>query len=238
MAFPDSLEATVTQAVAATKAAIAAQQTLLQVELAIPELKPLPVAHQYLKELPALGTQVKIFFSDTGAAALARREWPDIPYELRGIEELLEPVQPEDQAFVFIAPTPVEVGKVEQICDLAGDRLCILLNPKLEDVSIIGIGMAGRQVRERFLSRIEPCYSFLPLEQGAVLRAYPDPWQIWWAPTTEEGAGDDYQLLATEARKPSAERLGEILAPTMAAEQAYKPSLLEKMQIFLKALNQ
>ncbi|NJK41583.1 MAG: DUF1995 family protein [Acaryochloridaceae cyanobacterium SU_2_1] len=238
MAFPDSIEATVSQAVEATKAAIADQQTLLQVELAIPELKPLPVAHQYLTQLPNLGAHVKIFFSDTGAAALAHREWPDISYELRGIEELIDPVQPQDQAFVFIAPTPVEVGRVEQICTLAGDRLCILFNPKLEDVSIIGIGMAGRQVRERFLSKIEPCYTFLPLEQGAVLRAYPDPWQIWWAATTEAGVSDDYQLLATEAQKPSGERLGEILAPTIANEQAYKPSLLEKMQIFLKALNQ
>lgn len=237
MVFPDSLEASISQAVEATKAAIAAHQTLLQIEIAIPELKPLPVAQQYLSQLPELQGNVKVFFSDTGAAALARHQWQDIPHELRGIEELLEPVQPEDDAFVFIAPTPVEVGKVEQICNQAGERLCILLNPKLEDVSIVGIGMAGRSLRERFLNRIEPCYSFFPLEQGALIRSYPNDWQVWWAPQTEE-PDSEYQLVASEPSRPSGERLGEILTPMMATEQVRKPSLFGNMQQFWKALTQ
>jgi len=236
MVFPDSLEASISQAVEATKAAIAADQTLLQIEIAIPELKPLPVAQQYLSQLLELKGNVKVFFSDTGAAALARHQWQDIPHELRGIEELVEPVQPEDDAFVFIAPTPVEVGKVEQICNQAGERLCILLNPKLEDVSIVGIGMAGRSLRERFLSRIESCYSFFPLERGALIHAYPADWQVWWAETEAEGS--EYQLVASEPTRPSGERLGEILAPMMATEQVSKPSLFGNMQQFWKALTQ
>ena len=235
MVFPESLEASISQAVEATKAAITAHETRLQIEIAIPELKPLPVAQQYLSQLPELGEKVKVFFSDTGAAALARRDWPEISYELRGIEELLDPVQPEDEVFIFIAPTPVEVGKVEKICDQAGDRLCILLNPKLEDVSIVGIGTAGRNLRERFLKKIEFCYYFFPLERGAMIRAYPSDWQVWWA---EEGADSDYQLLASEESRPSGERLGQILAPMMATNQVRKPSLFSNMQQFWKALTQ
>lgn len=102
MVFPDSLETSISQAVEATKAAIADHKTLLQVEIAIPELKPLPVAQQYLSQLPNLGENVKVFFSDTGAAALARHQWKDISYELRGIEELIDPVQPENDAFVLL----------------------------------------------------------------------------------------------------------------------------------------
>lgn len=234
MVFPDSLEASIKQAVEATKAAIADHKTRFQIELAIPELKPLPVAQQYLSQLPDLGEHVKVFFSDTGAAALARRDWPDISHELRGIEELMEPVQPEDEVFVFVAPTPVEVGKVEQICNQAGDRLCILLNPKLEDISIVGIGMAGRSLRERFLNHIEFCYYLFPLEQGAMIRAYPADWQVWWA----EEENSDYQLLASEETRPSGERLAEILAPMMATEQVRKPSLMSNMQQFWKALTQ
>lgn len=236
MVFPDSLETSISQAVEATKAAIADHKTLLQVEIAIPELKPLPVAQQFLNELPELGQNVKVFFSDTGAAALARHQWQDISYELRGIEELLDPVQPENDAFVFIAPTPVEVGKVEQICHQAGDRVCILLNPKLEDVSIVGIGMAGRTLRERFLNNIESCYSFLPLERGAVIRSYPSEWQIWWAEGEEEDS--EYQILASEESRPSGERIGQILAASIATEDVRKPSLFDNMQQFWKALTQ
>ncbi|WP_299413641.1 DUF1995 family protein [Acaryochloris sp. IP29b_bin.148] len=236
MVFPDSLETSISQAVEATKAAIADHKTLLQVDIAIPELKPLPVAQQYLSQLPNLGENVKVFFSDTGAAALARHQWQEIAYELRGIEELIDPVQPENDAFVFIAPTPVEVGKVEQICNQAGDRVCILLNPKLEDVSIVGIGMAGRTLRERFLNNIEPCYSFLPLERGAVIRSYPSEWQIWWAEGEDDGS--EHQILASEASRPSGERIGQILAPLMATENARKPGLFDNMQQFWKALTQ
>lgn len=236
MVFPDSLETSISQAVEATKAAIADHKTLLQVEIAIPELKPLPVAQQYLSELPDLGQNVKVFFSDTGAAALARHQWQNISYELRGIEELLDPVQPENDAFVFIAPTPVEVGKVEQICNQAGDRVCILLNPKLEDVSIVGIGMAGRTLRERFLNNIESCYTFLPLERGAVIRSYPSDWQIWWAEGEEDNR--EHQILASEENRPSGERIGQILASLTATEDVRKPSLFDNMQQFWKALTQ
>lgn len=236
MVFPDSLEASIAQAVEATKAAIANDKTRLQIEIAIPELKPLPVAQQYLSQLPELGKSVKVFFSDTGAAALARRDWQDISYELRGIEELIDPVQPDNDVFVFIAPTPVEVGKVEKICTQAGERLCILLNPKLEDVSIVGIGMAGRSLRERFLNHIEFCYYFFPLERGAMIRAYPSDWQVWWE--QGEDADSEHQLLASEENRPSGERLGQILAPMMETEEVSKPSLLGNMQQFWKALTQ
>lgn len=236
MVFPDSLEASISQAVEATKAAISDHKTLLQIDIAIPELKPLPVAQQYLSQLPELGQNVKVFFSDTGAAALARHQWQGIPHELRGIEELIDPVQPEDDAFIFIAPTPVEVGMVENICTQAGDRLCILLNPKLEDVSIVGIGMAGRSLRERFLSHIESCYTFLPLERGAMIRAYPSEWQIWWAKGEEEDG--EYQLLASEEHRPSGERMGQILAPLTATEEVRRPGLFDNMQQFWKALTQ
>lgn len=126
------------------------------------------------------------------------------------------------------------MGKVEQICSQAGDRVCILLNPKLEDVSIVGIGMAGRTLRERFLNNIESCYSFLPLERGAVIRSYPSEWQIWWA----EGEEDEHQILATEENRPSGERISQLLASLTATEEIRKPGLLDNMQQFWKALTQ
>jgi Domain of unknown function (DUF1995) len=230
--LPDTLEAAIAQSVEATKAALAAGRTQLQVEILFPELKPMPVAQQYLNLLPELGSQFKVFFSDAGAAALARRDWGETPYTIKGVNELLEPVQPEDEAFVFVAPTSVEVGTVEKICGLAGDRPCILLNPKLQDVSIVGIGYAGRQLRERFLDLLETCYYLRPLEKGAVFRAYPSRWQVWW-----DNADVAYQLVAEEDSRPAGDRLEELLAKVLPAQDK-KTGFLQEMQRMLRALTQ
>jgi hypothetical protein len=230
--LPDTLEAAIAQSVEATKAALAAGRTQLQVEILFPELKPMPVVEQYLKLFPELGTQFKVFFADAGAAALARRDWGETSYIIKGVNEPLEPVQPEDEAFVFVAPTSVEVGTVEKICELAGDRPCILINPKLQDVSTIGIGYAGRQLRERFLDLLETCYYLRPLEKGAVFRAYPQRWQVWW-----DEANVTFQMIAEEDSRPAGDRLDEILAKIL-PDQAKKTGFLQEMQRMLRALTQ
>ncbi|MGB8699652.1 MAG: DUF1995 family protein [Thermosynechococcaceae cyanobacterium] len=233
MTLPDTLDAAIAQSVEATRSALADGRRRLQIEFLFPELKPMPVAQQYLNLFPELGGQFKVFFADAGAAALARRDWGEMPScIIRGVNELLEPVQPEDEAFVFIAPTPVEVNVVEKICGMAGDRPCILLNPQLQDVSIVGIGYTARQLRERFLSTIETCYFLRPLEKGAVFRSYPGSWQVWW-----DNADVAYQLIAEEPDLPQGERLEQILAQVLPV-QAKKGGLLQEMQQFLKALTQ
>ncbi|MDV2993895.1 MAG: hypothetical protein N4J56_003549 [Chroococcidiopsis sp. SAG 2025] len=70
--FPQTLEQVIAQAAVATSAAIADGYTRLQVELVIPELKPMSVAEQFLADFTQFGSQLKVFFPDAGAAALAR----------------------------------------------------------------------------------------------------------------------------------------------------------------------
>ena len=208
VSIPDSLSDVVTQAAEATKKALAAGQTRLQIEILLPELKPLPIAEQLLlEELSDLGLLFKVFFSDAGAAALARRDWGESPHRLLGIEELWEPIAPEDQAFLVVAPTPVEAEKVAKMGEQVGDRPFILLLPKLQDPTILGIGYAGRRFYTGFIETLETSYYLRPLEQGAVLRSYPDPWQVWW-----ETSEDHYELLASEQTVPRGDRLDEILA--------------------------
>ena len=43
----------------------------------------------------------------------------------------------EDQCFLLIAPSAVEVAQAEKLSNLVGDRPVIMLIPKLEDVSIV-----------------------------------------------------------------------------------------------------
>jgi hypothetical protein len=230
--LPDTLEAAISQSVEATQAALAAGCKRLQIEILFPELKPMPVAQQYLQQVPELGTQFKVFFADAGAAALARRDWGETPYTLRGVNELLEPVTPEDEAFVFVAPTPVEVNTVEKICEQAGDRPCILLNPVLQDVSVVGIGYTARQLRERFLSQIETVYYLRPLDKGAVFRSYPSGWQVWW-----DNDDVEYKLIAEEATRPAGDRLDQILAQA-SPSQPQKKGFLQELQQFIRALTQ
>lgn len=235
VSLPDTLEVAIAQSVEATQRAIASGRNRLQIEYLFPELKPMPVAKQYLdlleQQIPDLGSQVKVFFADAGAAALARRDWGETPYRIYGLDELLEPVQPEDDAFVIVAPTPVEIAIVEKITTQSDTRPCIFLNPKFQDVAIIGIGYAGRQLRERFLSTLESCYCLRPLDQGAVFRAYPQPWQVWWE------VEEEYKLLSETPERPTGEELDQIIAQAFPA-QTKKGGLLQELQQFLKALSQ
>lgn len=234
--LPKTLEEAIAQARDATAAAIAAGRSRLQIELLFPELKPMPVAEQFLELFTDLGPQLKVFFPDAGAAALARRDWGNPVYEIRGIGEFKASIQPEDQVFVLVAPSSAEVKQVEQMSHQAGDRPFILLNPRLEDVATIGVGYAGRQLRERFLNTIETCYYLRPIEQGAVLRAYPSSWQVW-----REAPAEEYRLMAELDRKPFSEDLDRVFAQESSAKKsasASKPGLLTNLQRFLRTLSQ
>ncbi len=233
--LPTTLETAITQACAATQAAIVAGCTRMQVEILLPELKPMPVAEQFLPAFAEYGANLKVLFPDAGAAALARRDWGELPYVVRGIGELQAEVQPEDKLFVLVAPTAVEVPDVEKICDQVGDRPLILLNPRLEDVSVVGIGYAARQLRTRFLSLFEPCYYLRPLEQAAVLRAYPSLWQVWLEAET------GYQLLTEVPEKPIGDALDQILMQAngkSSASPIAQPGFLTRLQRFMRALSQ
>lgn len=236
--FPATLDDAIAQAQTATQAAFAAGYTRLQVEIIVPELKPMQPAYQYLAALAEYGSHLKVFFTDAGAAALAQREWAAAPYTIESIDiqgtrqtRLVEElVTPEDQAFVFVAPSAVEVELVEAMAVAAGDRPVILFCPRLEDVSIVGIGYTGRKLRERFLNTIEPCYYVKPLEGIAILRTYPSLWQVW------AEAGDDYTLVAEETQKPTLERLDEILTHVVGVKQTPAQNMFAGLQRILRAI--
>jgi hypothetical protein len=231
---PSSLEHAIAQSRHAIKHAIAAGYTRLQVEILIPELKPMSVAQTLLMDYPIsewLPTPCKVFFADAGAGALARRDWPGTDFSIYGLLELKAEVMPDDQSFVMISPTPVDVQEVERLCNNAGDRPFILVNPRLEDVGTVGIGYTARQLRERFLKTFEPGYYLRPMDNVVLLRNYPTPWQVWL------GDGTDFNLLAEEFFKPDSEALDRILR----AAQPDRPTgqgLFAELKRILRALNQ
>jgi hypothetical protein len=243
--LPTSIEEAVEQAKLATQAAIDEGYKLLQVELVFPEiaLQAQSIAQQFIPILEAGGT-LKVFFPDAGSAALAKRDWGETRFRVTDIGTSRSPVEtriePDDEQFLVVSPSPVEVAQVEQLSHIAGDRPVILLNPRLEDVAIIGIGYAARQLRERFISKIESCYYLQPLDGAALYRCYPSMWEVW---LEEDGS---YQRIAQEPTKPVGDTLDQILmqaipeADVSASSPQQRPKqkgLLAGLQNFLNALS-
>ncbi|MEB3340035.1 DUF1995 family protein [Okeania sp.] len=249
--LPNDINEAIAQAMEATKAALQDGHKRLQIEIIVPdiELQAQSLAKQFIPALLEIGTQLKVFFPDTGAAALARRDWQDATFKIEDIGTSRSPVdqkvQPEDQCFLLIAPSAVEVAQAEKLSNLAGDRPVIMLIPKLEDVSIVGIGYAARQVRERFIKTIESCYYIRSLGEAALYRCYPSPWQIL---LLENG---QYKLIAERPQKPLGDEVDIILAEATGATNAdnstsssetltappKRKRLLTEIQKFLRALS-
>jgi hypothetical protein len=241
--LPKTLEDAIAQAKEATKAALEDGRTRMQVELIFPEiaLQAQSIAEQFLPVFEELGVQPKVLFPDTGSAALARRNWGTIPFKVDDLgtsrTAVEEKIQPEDEAFLLVAPSAVEVAQVEKMSNLAGDRPFVLLNPQLEDIYVVGIGYTARQVRDRFIKTIESCYYLRPLDGAAILRAYPSLWQVWLE------TDDEYQLIAEEPQRPVGDALDQILAQATGTDTSSetppskKPGFLANLQRFLNALS-
>ncbi len=244
-AIPTSLEEAIAQSREAARAAIQNGVPRMIVEFAYPELKGQPVVEQFYPVLQEMGLVFKMYFPDAGAAALARRDWNNPEFVVRGIGELQGQMEPDDNAYIFVEPSSVEVSQVEEMCNEAGDKFILMLNPKLEDVATIGIGYAGRQLRERFLSTLETVYYLRPMEGALLFRCYPAPWQVW-----QETAEAGYTLLAELPQRPSGEALDRILmgeqSTDSSAQGAGQPSpgkqkrgsFLSELQSFIRALSQ
>lgn len=246
--FPETLDVAVEQAKSATQAAIADGYRLIQVELVIPEiaLKSEALALEFA-QLFAKDAGVKVMFPDTGASALAKRNWGEQPFQVTDMGSRFTSIEtqitPEDEIFIVACPSAVEVERAEKLSSLAGDRPVIFLIPQLEDVAIVGIGLAARQLRERFIKNIYTCYYLRPIDAGAILRCHPSAWQIW---LENEEAESNYELATELDTQPMGEDLDRLMMGLTnspgegkdSGEGRKKISLLGNLQKFLKALSQ
>ncbi len=236
--LPNSLEETINQAKSSVKAALADGETRIQVELVIPEiaLQSQLIAWQFADSLSGYGFGMKVIFVDTGAAALARRDWGETPFRIGDLgsrfTSIETKIEPEDQIYLIVSPSAVEVASIEKLFSLVLGIPVILLIPQLEDIAIVGLGYAARQLRERFLSTLYTCYYFRPMENAMVLRVHGSPWQVY---LDKEGI---YELIYEGSEKP----VGEILENLFVQEKTEQPKnssgVLNKLQKFLRALSQ
>lgn len=232
--LPDDLADAQAQALTGIRAALAAGYSRLQVDILLPELKPDILARPFAG---AFEPPFAFLFADAGAAALAQRNWQEPDWPISSVNQ--GDRFSDDTAIVFAAPTVVEIGAVEALCGARGAAIpqvnseresrapILLLNPQLQDAATVGIGLAGRQLRERFISTLEPCYFLQAFGAGAMMRQYPHPWTVWLL-----NDNDEYELLETRDRKPTGEDLSKIFANATNSGA----SLLGGLSRFIRAL--
>lgn len=261
--IPQSFEEVIAQAKESLQVALESGCTRITIDLVIPEiaLKAQYLASEFADYLNEYGSGLKLLFPDVGAAALARRDWGETDFQVTDMGSSRTPVETKisdsDQIFVVVSPSAVEVNLLEKLCNLVGDRPVIILIPQLEDVSVVGIGYAARQLRERFISILESAYYYRPLQSALVLRTYPGLWQVWQDRINPEPnslftdemeivipVSENYELIAEVRQKPLGEALERILLGESAddEENASMPTpsasgLLGSLKSFLRALN-
>jgi hypothetical protein len=216
--LPNNLTESIALSQQAVKAAIADGNLRCTVELKLPDINDVPelrgvdIARTFLAPFgETYGNTLKVFLADTGAAALARRDWTEASFKITDLGSSRSPIadkiQAEDEIFIAIEPSAVEVEQIEKLCELAGDRPVILFLPKLEDAALLGIGYAARQLRDRLIKKLYPAYYIKPLTDAAIYRCHPGKWQVW------REQAEDYTLAAELDRLPVGDELDEILMP-------------------------
>lgn len=243
---PKTLEEAIIQAKEAASAAFNDGYKRVQAELVFPEiaLQAQALALDFSSIFSEYGSGLRILFADTGAAALARRDWQEVPFKISDLGTSRTPVEmkisDDDRAFLVVCPSSVEIAQVEKLCNIADDRPVLLLIPQLEDVAVVGIGYAARQLRERFINTLYSVYFLRPVEGGLVFKSHPSAWQVWLE------LEEDYKFVVEQEQKPIGEELERILIRASNSEEnkdgdgAPKPKkagILQTMQSFLRALS-
>ncbi len=234
--LPQSIEEAIEQAKVATQEVIAAGHPKITVEIVYPELRSMGVAQQFLPVLAEeYGATLRVLFSDTGAAALARRDWPTAGFQISDMgssrSPVIDKIQPEDRLYVAVEPSAVEVEQIEKLCGAAAGRPVVLLMPKLEDAAIVGIGYAARQLRDRFIKNLTTAYYIKPLSnEVTIYRCFPGQWQVW------QVVDGNYQVISELPSKPLGDELDRILMADQESAPATAAGIFSGLKRFMKTL--
>ena len=230
--LPADLHAAEQQLRQALRSALAADPNgRWTVELRFEGLRLLPVALRLAEDLRAEQPALRLLFPDAGAAALARRDAPQLAEVLGSYgDERRRQAKGEEAAsadlLILVAPAQTEYEEVEALCEQQRGPV-VLLNPSLEDAAV-GIGSVARQRRRGFLSLWQSAYALVPLAGSALRRAHPGEWELYRLDP------DGFRPVATFERRPDAEEQDRALAggaePGMGANLRALGDLIEGLQ--------
>jgi len=202
--LPRTLEDSLQQMAIAVTQGLGRGNQRFQIEFRTPGLDLLALLPSLLAVIP---TPILVLFPDAGAAALARQSFGDSLKEVtfQGVAQARGDLTAYG-SFVLLQTSAIEVGQAEKLANSLIGTPFFLVNPLL-DAGAVGIGLAGRQLRARFLNTFEYLYYLEPLEGGAMRRAFPGNWEVW-----RELPEGDYSLISERGQRPTFEELQTDLA--------------------------
>jgi hypothetical protein len=211
--LPADLRSAEAQALEALTAALpAAQRGRWSVEWRFEGLRLLPVALRLCGALLEAGAPARLLFPDAGAAALARRDAPDLADHITDFRGQMRRAASADtpageaapDLLVAVAPAQPDYEDFEQLCATHSGTV-VMLNGTLEDAAV-GIGSVARERRRGFLAAWQPAYALQPLEASALRFAFPGPWELY------RQDADGFRLAARFDQKPDLEAQVQALA--------------------------
>lgn len=176
------------------------------VELRFEGLRLLPVGLRLFAALQAGQGSSRLLLPDAGAAALARRDAPQLSGAIASFADHIrvQGEQGSEGILLLVAPSQAEYEQVERLC-AAHRGAVVLLNPALEDAAI-GIGSVARQRRRGFLAEWRAAYALIPQLDSALRRAFPGPWELYRLDA------DGFRAVASFEQKPDAEQQAQSLS--------------------------
>ena len=166
-------------------------------------LRLLPVALRLAEALAAAHTDLRVLWPDAGAAALARRDAPEMAAAIADFNQWTAKADPEALLLV-VGPQPSDYDAFMALCENHRGAI-VMLNGRLEDAAV-GIGSVARERRKGFVASWQQAYWLQPLEGGALMRSFPDDWALF------RQDPDGYRWLSSSVKRPDPETLAALLA--------------------------
>ena len=166
-------------------------------------LRLLPVALRLAEALAAAHTDLRVLWPDAGAAALARRDAPEMAAAIADFNQWTAKADP-DALLLVVGPQPSDYDAFMALCE-NHRGVVVMLNGRLEDAAV-GIGSVARERRKGFVASWQQAYWLQPLEGGALMRSFPDDWALF------RQDPDGYRWLSSSVNRPNPETLAALLA--------------------------
>jgi hypothetical protein len=202
--LPPDLRAAEAEASASLRSALAGDpRGRWTLELRFEGLRLLPVVLRLVSELDSSVPGIRLLFPDAGAAALARRDGPELAERIATFSDHLRLRQSGAEVLILVGASQADYGTVESVCQAHAGRV-VLVNPGLE-AGAVGIGSVGRERRRGFLAQWEAAYALIPLADSALRRAHPLDWELYRLDP------DGYRFAASFDHRPDGEERDEAL---------------------------
>ena len=177
---------------------------LISVNILFEGLRLQPIAIRLFQKLESLSNKCKLVWPDAGAAALAKRDAPEISEDINTYKDLIidtDSLELEELVIIAVSPQHYDYDEFESLCSKVKGKI-IMLNGKLDDPAV-GIGSVARERRKLFTSKWLNTYWLEPLTKGALIHLYPSNWILY--KITSEG----YIQIDNFKEKPNSEEMFE-----------------------------